>query len=195
MRNVWNRLVGLSFLVWILSTPNALGQTTTPPAQAPAPVFDKFVVSANASGITGVGGGTHPASNVGTSLQLTASISAGYNQLTIQDTNTYFRMGVVNYTKPLSSLLGKKASAAFVFDPSQIQITFQGGLGKVTQNFTGLPSTHHIAEEAGVFIIYPLSDHLNAQLFGYQVYHGGTQNLGVQYNQTQAISTGLVLHF
>lgn len=170
----------------------AMGQTT----QQPTPVFDKFVVSANASGINGAGGGTHAASNVGTSLQLTASISAGYNQLTIADTNTYFRMGVINYTKPLSSLLGKKASAAFVFDPSQIQITFQGGLGKVTQNFTApAASLHHIAEEAGVFIIYPLSDHLNAQLFGYQVYHGATQNLGVTYNQTQAISTGLVLHF
>ena len=177
-------------MILFLALP-AMGQTT----QQPAPVFDKFVVSANVSGISGVGGGQHAASNVGTSLQLTASISAGFNQLTIQDTNTYFRMGVVNYTKPLSALLGKKASAAFVFDPSQIQITFQGGLGKVSQNFTAAPSIHHIAEEAGIFIIYPLSDHLNAQLFGYQVYHGGTMNLGVTYNQTQAISTGLVLHF
>lgn len=185
--------IAIAMMMVLVMAITIKGQTT-PPTQSPTPVFSRFVVSANVSAVNG--GSTNAASNIGTALQLTQSFSAGYNQLTIQNTNTYFRMGVVNYTRPLSSLLGKKISDAFVFDPSQIQITFQGGLGKVTQNFTNpLPSTNHIAETVGVFVVYPLADHLNAQLFGYQLYHGGTMNLGVQYNQVQSISTGLILHF
>lgn len=99
-------------------------------------------------------------------------------------------MGVIAYTRTLNTLLGTKLSDKLLFDASQIGVTFSAGAGKVLE-----PTANRIAETIGVHISYPLSDHLSLQVIGVDLLHGGGHTAYITANTTQAVSTGLNIHF
>jgi hypothetical protein len=180
MRNRFGFALFLVLLV--LALPGlALAQA---PSSSPA---DHIFVSGGVLAFNGPNGMT-ASSNLGAALQLTKGLSAGYNQVTIPSLNRTYRLGVLNYTRPLSSYLGKKLSSKFVFDVSQINVTLQAGGGKVAQVLPH-PVFDVIAESAGAFISYPLANHVSAQVVGVQWLHGGKNPSHV------VMSTGLNFHF
>ena len=156
------------------------------PASSPSPI-DHIFVSGSALAFNGPNGMT-ASSNFGAALQLTPGLSTGYNQITIPSLNRTYRLGVVNYTRPLSSLVGKALSSKFVFDLSQINATFQAGGGKVDQVAPN-PVFSTVAETGGVFLSVPLANHVSATVVGVQYLHGGS-------NPSQVtLTTGLNFHF
>lgn len=154
---------------------------------APAPTH--FVISGSATGFTGANG-TSAASIAGAAIQLTPHISAGYLQVTVPAISARFQMGVVNYTKPLNEWLGTTISNKLVFNISNINLTVQAGGGKLLQ-----PIVNRIAETAGVYVSYPVSNNVSLQLVGVSVLHGGAQTGFVTTNTTTALSTGINFSF
>jgi hypothetical protein len=164
-------------------------QTPTPPTPPPDAPIQHLVINASAVGFNGPSG-TQAASVMGAGLQLTKRVSLGYLHVTIPAVSARFELGVANYTAPLSAVLGKKLSSKFIFDTSLINVTFQGGMGKLLQ-----PTANRIAETAGVYITYPIASHVSFQVIGGQFVHGGVQSGLITRNYNAAVSTGLNFYF
>lgn len=158
------------------------------PAQTPAPATH-FVLSGSATGFAGPGG-TYAAVIAGAAIQITDHISAGYNQLTVPTLGMRWELGVVNYTRPLTDILPQSFLAKLKFDPSNIYLTGQAGIGKLLE-----PSANHIAETLGLFVSYPLSNNVSLQLVGLSGYNGGVQRGIVTTNQQIGVSTGINFSF
>jgi hypothetical protein len=177
-------------LVLLLCSVAAKAQTPLPP-----PPVQHFVISVNAAGYNGNSGMT-PLTIMGTALQLTPSVSVGYNQIfdPTSGTNPNFKLGVVNYSRELGDIC-PFCKNHFVFDTTNILITLQGGAGKVSYTLPGAStSTSHIAGTFGGFLSIPLQDHVSFQLIGYQgLFGAGTTRL--TRNVTGQISSGLYFTF
>lgn len=155
---------------------------------APPPNFH-FVTGGSAINFSANG------SNVGSiafmGIQLTQSVTASYEHITVPSLSSRYEMGVINYTKPLSSLLGKTLTSKFVFDLTNINVTFQGGGGKLLT-----PTANHIAETVGASLSYPVPGTSAAiQVLGYQWVHSPNVWAGVQKAYTQQVSTGIIVYF
>jgi hypothetical protein len=169
--------------ILFIGVPMVFGQTAKPAS------LQYFTLTGSATGFL-QNGNASTASTAGASLQLTPSLAIGYSQVMIPAKASY-RLGTVNFSKPLSSLLGKRLSSKFVFDISQVGVTFQAGAGKQLQN-GNVPS--HVAEVAGVALYYPLASHLSLQVLGYQYVHSSVSGF-IKTNGQQAISTGFAVKF
>jgi hypothetical protein len=100
-------------------------------------------------------------------------------------------MGVVGFTKPLSSLLGKTITSKLLFDATSLNVTFQGGGGKLLT-----PTANHIAETFGASLSYPIPGTSAAiQVLGYQWVHSPNLWAGIEKSYTQQIQTGLIVYF
>ena len=153
---------------------------------------DHFTLSGSAVGFMAAGSSA-PASIAGASFHLTQRVSIGYEQLTVP-TVASFDMGLVRYTLPLSSLVGKSLTSRFVFDASKISVSFKAGAGKVLQSALNVS---RIAETGGVSVIYPLANHIDLSVISISYYHGGVSGTNglVITPSTSAIATGLAVHF
>jgi hypothetical protein len=128
-------------------------------------------------------------------LQITKTISAGYENLTVSGEPVRAHFGVVGYSNTLNTFIGAKATSHLVFDASNVVVTLGGGFGKMIVGPTGtaLTSTSKFAETFHGSLTYPLNSHLGWQLVGYQLFHSSGTNLHVNYTQT--LSTGPVIYF
>lgn len=194
MKKLANMLIILTFLGMASSaeaqTLNSQdGSTTVVQSSAPSTVAH-FTLSGSAVAFKGTSS-TLAASIGQASFQMTKRLAIGYEQVTVP-TLASFDLGVVSYTLPLNALAGKKLSSHFTFDPTQIGVTFQGGIGKVLQADQGVS---RIAETVGVYISYPLANHLSLNIIGGQWLHGGVQNGFIVTPSTAAISSGLSISF
>lgn len=142
--------------------------------------------------------GSAPASIADGYVNITRSWSAGYQQVTIPQLAT-FKFGMVDLTKPLPTLLGKKLTAKLQFDASQWTVDFYGGAGKVNQGNLGVD---RVAETAGLCATRKLTANVSAKLVCGQWLHGGTVNgfltSGVPTgasSSTAAVSSGISLKF
>ncbi len=161
-------------------------QTAATPAIPPVQLF---TLSANVAGFNSPSA-TNGAMIATAAIQILPSVSVGYEHIGITSINSRYELGVIAYTRTLNTLLGKTISDKLLFDASQIGITFSAGAGKLLQ-----PTANRIAETAGVHISYPLSDHISYQIVGIDVLHGGVQTGFLTSSTTEALSTGINLHF
>lgn len=124
-------------------------------------------------------------------IQVTPSFTTTYEHITVPSISARYELGVLGYTKPLSSLLGSTLTSKLLFDASNINVTFQGGAGKLLS-----PTANHIAETFGVSLSYPIPGTSAAiQVLGYQWIHSPAVWGTVQKNYSQQLSTGLVVYF
>lgn len=159
-------------------------------AQAPAvPPTQLFTFSGNLAGFNG-GSGTNGAVIATAALQILPSVSVGYEHITISALNVRGEMGVIAYTRTLNTFLGKTLSDKLLLDSSQIGVTISGGAGKILQ-----PTANRVGETLGVHISYPLNDHLSMQVIGVDVLHGAGRTITITSNYSEAVSTGLIVHF
>lgn len=142
--------------------------------------------------------GSAPASIADGYVNITKSWSAGYQQITIPQLAT-FKFGMVDLTKPLPSLLGKKLTAKLQFDATQWTVDFYGGAGKVNQGTLGVD---RIAETAGVCATRKLTANVSAKLVCGAWLHGGTVSgllaSGIPTgaaSSTASVSSGIQVHF
>lgn len=156
-----------------------------------------FSLSGSAVSFMGPNGAA-PASIADGYTNVTKSWSIGYQQVTIPQLAT-FKFGIVDLTKPLPSLLGKKNTAKLVFDASLWTVDFYGGAGKVNQDNLGVD---RVAETLGICASRKLTTNVSAKLVCGQWLHGGTINgilsSGVTTgasSSTAAVSSGITLHF
>jgi hypothetical protein len=176
-------------LCLFLAAGSLRAQTAPAPAPLPAtPPVNHFVITANVAGFMGVKGSPGTASILTAAMQIMPSLSAGYEHIGIG--NTRWELGVVAYTKPLSSLLGSKLSSKLLFDASQVNFTFSGGGGKLLQ-----PTVNTVAETAGFHISYPITDHLALQIVGVDFLHSTHTSGFLTTNTTQTISSGINVYF
>jgi len=133
---------------------------------------------------------TTPAVIATAAIQVTPTISVGYEHISVSSASARWELGVVAYTRPLNELLGATLSKKILFDTTKIGVTFSAGAGKLLQ-----PTVNRIAETAGVHFSYPLADHISLQIIGIDYLHGGVQNGFVTTNNAQNISTGLNIYF
>ena len=159
------------------------------PATIPAPTM--FTMSGNYANFSGNKTST-PAVIATAAIQLLPDVSVGYEhiQLTGASVSARWELGVVAYTRQLSSLLGSKITSKLLVDTSQIGVTFSAGAGKLLQ-----PTVNRIAETVGVHFSYPLADHVSLQVIGVDVLHGGVTSGLLTTNTTENISTGLNIYF
>lgn len=148
-----------------------------------------FTVSGTGASFTGATG-TSAVAIAGVNVQMTPNFSAGYKHYQIPAINARFEMGVIDYSRSLDKLVGSKIASKFTFDLSKINVTFEGGGGKLLQ-----PTANRIAETGGVFLAYPLSDHVSLQLVGVTVLHGGIQTGFVTVSTTETVGSGLSFSF
>lgn len=183
MRSPLRSALGIG-LLFCMGVAGVAAQTTAPAT----PPTAHFVITGNAAGFNN--GSTMTPAVIGTAaMQLTSRISCGYEHIAISSNHSRWELGVVAYTVPLSSLLGRFAKS-LTFDASNIGVTFSVGGGKLLQ-----PTANRVAETAGIHLSYPLSDHVSLQLVGVDVLHGGVQTGTVTTSTTQAVSTGLNFYF
>jgi hypothetical protein len=152
-----------------------------------APPTFHFVAGGSAIGFN-AGQGTQAGSIAYTGLQLTTNIAVTYEYLSIPSISASGNLSVVSYTRPLNALLGKTLSSKFLFDTSNINVTFSGGAGqwKTTKN--------NIAETVGASVSYPIPGTSAAvQIIGYQYIHAPNVNGVVTRNQQ--VQTGLIVYF
>jgi hypothetical protein len=176
------KVISVAILAMLFSCP-AQAQTNV----VPPPVH--FTLSGSASSFSGTNG-TSAASLAGAGINVTPHFSAGYLQVNIPAISGRFEMGVVNYTRTLHDIIGNTLASKIQFDTTGINVTFQGGGGKLLQ-----PIVNRIAETAGVYFTYPVTNNMSLQLLGISVFHGGTQTGFVTVNTTTAVSTGLQFNF
>jgi hypothetical protein len=159
-------------------------------AQTPAvPPTQLFTISGNIAGFSGASA-TNGAVIATAAIQILPSVSAGYEHIAISSLNSRFELGVVAYTRPLSSLLGSILTSKLLFDATQIGVTFSAGAGKVLE-----PTANRIAETVGVHFSYPLTNNMSVQIIGIDVLHGAGKTGFVTTNYAQAVSTGINIHF
>ena len=175
----------LALLAVLLLAPIGLRAQTPAPAQSP----DYFTLTGNFSSFSNQSS-TTPAVIATAALNLTTRVSVGYEHIQVSSVSARWELGVASYTLPLNSLLGKKISSKLVFDPSNINVTFSAGAGKLLQ-----PTANRIAETAGFHISYPLMDHVSVKLVGVDFLHVGVQSGFLTTNVTEAVSTGLNISF
>jgi hypothetical protein len=171
-------MAGLAFVLLSLGCTVAQAQST-----------QHFVISASASGYNGQKG-EQAVSLAGAAVQVTNNVSVGYFNISnpTDSTQPKYHMGVVNYTRELQALVGKKLASKVVFDTTNWLVTFQAGAGKVSYL-----NAQHVAEVGGVFLSRPIANNMQIQC-GYQVLHGvGTSVL--TRNVTQQPSVGIVFTF
>jgi hypothetical protein len=161
-------------------------------AQAPLPVtppVQTFVITGNIAGFNGASA-TSGAVIASAGMQVTNAISASYVHVGISAINSRYELGVIGYSRTLNSLLGKKISDKLLFDASQIGVTFTGGVGKVLQ-----PKVNGFAETVGIHISHPLTNNMSVQIIGIDFLHGGGHTGFLTRNVTEAVSTGINIHF
>jgi len=152
-----------------------------------APPTFHFVAGGSAIGFSS-GSGTQAGSIAYTGLQITNTITASYEYLSVPSMSATGSLGVVSYTRPLNALLGKTLTSKLLFDTTNINVTFSGGAGKWTTAKT------NIAETAGVSISYPIPGTSAAvQIIGYQYIHAPNVNGVITRNQQ--VQTGLLVYF
>lgn len=173
-------------ILLLLLIPMQLRAQAQPPQDTP---LSHVVITGAAVSFKGVSG-TQPASIMAAGLQLTTHFSAAYEQITVSGLPARYQLGVVNYTNGLNIILGKTLSSKFLFDTSNINLTFTAGGGKLLT-----PTANHIAETAGIALSYPVASHMSVQVFGYQVVHSPASFGLVTSNYTQQMSTGFNLYF
>jgi hypothetical protein len=178
--------IGPVLLLALLLPFGAKAQTNVAPSITP----QYFVISVSAAGYGGQKA-VQPVTIVGTAVQLTTNLSVGYNQIFNPNDSTApkYNLGVVNYTRQLAEICSF-CKSHFVFDTTQVLITGQAGLGRVSMTLPGeTVSTSHIAEIVGAFINYPLANHVSMQLLGLQYLHG-QGNTTLTRSNTYQISAG-----
>jgi hypothetical protein len=159
-------------------------------AQTPAvPPTQLFTITGNIAGFSGASA-TNGAVMASAAMQILPTVSVGYEHVGISSINSRFELGVIAYTRPLSSLLGSTLTNKLLFDATQIGVTFTGGAGKVLE-----PTANRIAETVGVHFSYPLSGNMSVQVIGIDILHGGGHTGFITTNYAQAVSTGLNIHF
>lgn len=152
-----------------------------------APPTFHFVAGGSAIGFNS-GSGSQVGSVAYTGLQITNTITASYEYLTVPSMSAHGSLGVVSYTRPLNALLGKTLSGKILFDTSNINVTFSGGLGKWTT------SASNLAETVGASVSYPVPGTSAAiQIIGYQYIHAPNVNGVITRNQQ--VQTGLLVYF
>jgi hypothetical protein len=172
-----------------------LGIAFATPAQT-----QHFSLSGSVVSFMGPGGST-PASIADGYFNITPNFSTGYQQITIPTLATA-RLGMLAYSKPLSSWVGKTLTKKFVFDASKINLTLLGGVGKLNQ---GTLNVNRIAETVGLCVDYPVAANVSIKVVCGQWLHGGIVN-GIIGNvpipgspttnsSTAAISSGVRIHF
>jgi hypothetical protein len=143
--------------------------------------------------------GSAPASIADGSFNVTQRVSFGYQQITIPQLATA-KLGTLSYSAPLSSFVGKKMTAKFVFDASKISVNLLAGAGKLNQTTLNV---NRIAETVGACLSYPLGANVSAKVVCGQWLHGGIVNgilsTGVPGTPTSSsnavISSGISVHF
>jgi len=151
-----------------------------------------FTLTGSAAGFLGSATGSQPTSIVGASFSLTKAVSLGYEQITVPSTASY-DFGIAEFTKPLSSIVGKSLTSKFTFDATKVEVTFLGGAGKLLQSSQGISE---LAETAGAYLSYPVTANMSVQVIGAQWLHSTTQGNGfIVSPSTAAISTGLSINF
>jgi hypothetical protein len=159
-------------------------------AQTPAiPPTQLFTFSGNLGGFNG-SSATNGAVIATAALQILPTVSAGYEHLNISALNLRGEFGVIAYTRPLSAFLGKTIADKLLFDTTQIGVTISGGAGKILQ-----PTANRVGETLGVHFSYPLTTNLSVQVIGIDVIHGAGKTLIISSNYSEAVSTGLNVHF
>jgi hypothetical protein len=126
-------------------------------------------------------------SEMGAALQITKRVSFGYDQVTVPAANRVYRYGVINYTIPLDTLLGKKLASKFVFDASAFNVIFKAGGGKLAQTAPSI-NLDVITETAGMYVVHKLMGPVSLMVGG-QWLHGGKNP------SNAAFTTGLSLSF
>ena len=156
-----------------------------------------FSLSGSVISYMGAGGST-PATIVDGYFNVTQRVALGYQQIVIPTLATA-KLGMVTYSLPLNSLVGKKLAAKFVFDSSKIGVTFLGGAGKLNQSTLNVNRT---AETAGACVSYPIGANVSIRLVCGQWIHGGIVNgllstglPAAPNSSTSAVSSGLQVHF
>ena len=144
-------------------------------------ITQHLTLSASATGFMG-GSGSQPATIAAIGFNVTPHFSVAYSQLLVPSTSTQAAV-----TASLGVVIGNTLSSKLSFDPTQINVTFQGGGGKSNQS-----GTSRIAETAGAYISYPLAQNVSFQLFGISLIRSGNVT-GVL--TTKQISTGLNFSF
>lgn len=179
------KMILIGMVMVIAMAINVQAQTTPPVVTAPTQMF---VFSGNIAGFNGASG-TNGAVIATAALQLTPAISTGYEHLAISALNVRGEMGVIAYTKPLSSFFGSKVASKLLVDTSAIGLTISGGAGKILQ-----PTANRVGETLGVHLSYPLSANMSWQV-GIDVLHGAGRTTIITSNYNDVASTGLVVHF
>jgi len=173
-------------LMFLFLAPYCFAQTAAP---VPAPTL--FTLSGNYAAFSGTKT-TNAAVIATAAIQILPNVSVGYEhiQVTSGITNARWELGVVAYTRQLSSLLGSKIADKLLVDTSQIGVTFTAGAGKLLQ-----PTVNRIAETVGVHFSYPLADHISLQIIGVDLLHGGVQTGLLTTNTSENISSGINIFF
>lgn len=172
----------LLLIIALLTAPVAFAQGT------PTSSLQHFTLSGTATGVAGVAG-AQGATILEADFSITKDVSFGYQQIIVPSSANSFDLGVVEYTRPLSALLGKKVSSALTFNASGWNATFFGGGGRI------VASGSHVAETAGIRLSCPLTTNLTFQMISAQWLHGPSTNGLVTSPSVAAISSGLQINF
>src|SRR5579864_2370328 len=132
------RLAFLSFCSLALAV-CSFGQTTPAPLPTEPPI-SRILFTATATGFSD-NSGQHPASIGFMGLQITKTLSAGYENLTVSGEPVRAHFGVVGYSNTLNTFIGAKATSHLVFDASNVVVTLGGGFGKMIVGPTGTALT------------------------------------------------------
>jgi hypothetical protein len=170
-------------LLLVLVTVSVSAQTPLPTE----PPISHLILSGTATGFKG-DTTTHPASIMYAGLQLTKTISVGYEQLQVSGVAVRGQFGIATYSNTVDMLLPKAVKSHLLFDPSNFVFTVGGGAGKFLT-----PVKNTIGETFHISLTYPMAAHVGWQIFGYQGFHAPGQFIGVNYSQT--VSTGPVFYF
>lgn len=165
-----------------------------------APAFAQtstFSVDVSALGYSG-GGQTSAGTNVGGAVQITKHGAAGYEQIIVPNLSATYYIGRALYNVPVSTLVGKKISSSFVFNPAVWSVTFSGGAGVLRQTLNGVMA-QHIATELGASLVYTANSHLGVEVISGQWLHAGVAgpagNQFIVTPNTAAISSALKITF
>lgn len=185
-------MLSKKLLRWGIAVLFLLGAATvkaqTPPTPTvPSPAI--FTFSGNIAGFNGPSA-TNGAVIGTAALQVTNTLSAGYEHISVSSLASRWELGVLAYTRPLNQLLGTTLSNKINFDTGAIAVTFSAGAGKLLQ-----PTVNRIAETVGVHISYPIGNNMSVQIIGVDFLHGGVQSGTVTVNMTEAVSTGINFSF
>lgn len=104
-------------------------------------------------------------------------------------------MGLVEYTMPLKTLVGKTISSKFTFDPTKYSVTFFGGAGLIRQTSTAGVQLQEIAETVGMGLNYTADNHITVQIISGQWLHHTGSNLFLVTPDAASLQSGLKISF